>query len=356
MNKEFALNMYYQRIEKYLEKTRAFNDRKTVLICDVHEVSELLDFFLENKLKADKLSLFVDRRSIFHEFELYGDDANYFISKRIMTDSIYNEIKSCGINPDNVYIGPTCDGYSKMYEKKDNIVLNFDRIVSLINSFHDNHSVEVLFKVLVRLSIPYQFHFDYETEEYPQYFNENFHFSSDETYLDAGVCNGINIFEFANAVGWEYNKIIGFEPDDNNYLLAEKNTKDVDKVELLKKVLYDYDGEIRFLSTNKSSKRSNSRVGEDDGDTIAECIKGDSLNEDFSFIKMDIEGSEMNALEGLRDTIIRCRPKLAICVYHFQSDFWEIPLKILEICPDYNIEYRNHKKMDNLTETIVYAW
>jgi FkbM family methyltransferase len=43
-------------------------------------------------------------------------------------------------------------------------------------------------------------------------------------------------------------------------------------------------------------------------------VTGDSLfsNIQVDFIKMDIEGMEMVALEGLRETITRCRPKIFI--------------------------------------------
>ena len=48
----------------------------------------------------------------------------------------------------------------------------------------------------------------------------------------------------------------------------------------------------------------------------------------IDFIKMGIEGSELSALRGGESTIRRCRPKLAISLYHRSEDFFAIPLWI----------------------------
>lgn len=355
MKSEEVFATIQARIQAYLEKTKSFNCKKTITICDVHEVEEIKKCFAEHDLRMDILELYVNQESVFHQFNKWGNDAHYFISKRIMTDELYREIEDSGIELENIYIGPTSGGYFDLYEKRDNIEKNMDKITEVMNLLSDEKSRNVFLNVLVRLSVPYQFHFYYETEDYPQYFCNEFQYGEQECFLDAGVCNGINMFEFANKVNWNYDKIIGLEADTSNYAIAKNNVGDLDHVVLLKKALYDRDGSIRFLSTEKSSKKSNSRVGED-GDIEVACVKGDSLEEPFTFIKMDIEGSEKNALEGLKETIKKYGPKLAICIYHFQTDFWEVPLKIQEIEPSYNFQIRNHKKMDNLTETIVYAW
>lgn len=93
----------------------------------------------------------------------------------------------------------------------------------------------------------------------------------------------------------------------------------------------------------------------EDGDTAIQVTSIDrSLKgKEVTFIKMDIEGSEMEALIGSGDTIKRYKPKLAICVYHRPGDIVDIPQKILELCPGYRLYLRHYSYVD--TETVLYA-
>lgn len=75
--------------------------------------------------------------------------------------------------------------------------------------------------------------------------------------------------------------------------------------------------------------------------------------EQVTFIKMDIEGSEYNALLGAKETICKYKPKLAISVYHKKDDLWKIPSLILEYNPDYKLYLRHYSF--GYAETVLYA-
>ncbi len=66
----------------------------------------------------------------------------------------------------------------------------------------------------------------------------------------------------------------------------------------------------------------------------------EDIKENISFLKMDIEGSEINALLGAKEHIIRDHPKLAICTYHRYEHLWEIPKIIRSMNPDYKLYLR----------------
>ena len=72
-----------------------------------------------------------------------------------------------------------------------------------------------------------------------------------------------------------------------------------------------------------------------------------------TFIKMDIEGSELSALRGAETTISKSKPKLAICVYHKPEDLISIPQYINSIVPEYKFFLRHHQFIS--WETVLYA-
>lgn len=86
-----------------------------------------------------------------------------------------------------------------------------------------------------------------------------------------------------------------------------------------------------------------SRVGE--GDMEVDCVPLDELlaEESPTWIKMDIEGSEMDALAGARKIIGRDSPVLAICVYHKQDDVRRVPLLMSQMFDEYRFFLRPHE-------------
>ena len=72
-----------------------------------------------------------------------------------------------------------------------------------------------------------------------------------------------------------------------------------------------------------------------------------------TFIKMDIEGAEKEALMGAKEIIKRRKPKLAICAYHKPEDIYELPQTILGIRDDYRFVLRQHEY--GCYDTVLYA-
>lgn len=80
----------------------------------------------------------------------------------------------------------------------------------------------------------------------------------------------------------------------------------------------------------------------------------EEIQEKVTFIKMDIEGSEIPALNGAKNIILRDKPKLAICIYHKPDDLWKIPLMLKDWVPEYRMHLRHYGR--RYYGTVLYAY
>ena len=84
--------------------------------------------------------------------------------------------------------------------------------------------------------------------------------------------------------------------------------------------------------------------------TLDEVLKSETV----TFIKMDIEGEEINALKGAVNIIAEQKPRLAISAYHEGSPMIDIAYLLLKIVPEYRLILRNYSILTN--ETVMYAY
>ena len=184
-----------------------------------------------------------------------------------------------------------------------------------------------------------------------QYFpNDIFTFDENEVFVDGGGFDGDTVEQFIKYTGGSYKHIYSFEPDYDNYC-AFLNRKFDDKVTIYNSGLYRETTRLGF-----SGKKGGSSKVEADGDEVISVCRFDEIDigdNAVTFVKMDIEGSEMDALEGMKETIKKYKPKLAICIYHKFEDLWEIPLFIKELVPEYRLYIRNYTVF--LDEIVLYA-
>ncbi len=185
---------------------------------------------------------------------------------------------------------------------------------------------------------------------YPQYFLKNiFTLSKDAVFIDGGAYIGDTIEEFLKFTKGKYKKIYAWEPDKENCRLLQKAVAS-ERVEIIQKGLWNKKDILCFTDDAAGFSRIS-----DSGEASIETDTIDNIcwDEKISMIKMDIEGSEMNALSGAKKVILRDKPILAICIYHSWRDMHQIPMWIKEIVPEYKIYIRAHS--DTGAEVVVYA-
>lgn len=161
--------------------------------------------------------------------------------------------------------------------------------------------------------------------------------SDNESIVDLGAYDGDTIREFLTVTGGRYNNIIALEPDEKNFRKLERNTENLQNIIRLNMGAWDKEETLFFA---KKSGR-NSRL-EDTGIPVSFNSVDNIVNKEVTFIKMDIEGAELKALEGAKNTVGKYKPKLYVCAYHRNEDMFILPFKIKELFDGYKIYFRQH--------------
>lgn len=113
-------------------------------------------------------------------------------------------------------------------------------------------------------------------------------------------------------------------------------------------------GRMNMCGTGASASLAPSGNGEnEDNSTDVFSIDGLFHDDSPTFIKADVEGFELNLLQGAETVIRRCRPGMAISVYHHFADIWEIPLWIHNLNCGYQLYLRHHTP--GYDDTVCYA-
>lgn len=180
-----------------------------------------------------------------------------------------------------------------------------------------------------------------------QYFEPFFKVSGGKpVFVDVGGFDGFTSEEFIRYAP-DYHSIYMFEPEDTNRAACKERLSGRKNIHLLPYGAGREEAVLRFSSDGSASSLR------DDGEIEIHIRRIDDLvPERPTFLKMDIEGAELMALDGARDLIARYQPALAIAVYHRPSDMWNIPSKILEISSEYKIYIRHYT--ESIYETVMY--
>lgn len=188
--------------------------------------------------------------------------------------------------------------------------------------------------------------------KHDQYFVKNLVPISDkEVFVDCGAYDGDTMKEFVKVSKGNYKKIICFEPVEEYHKRLEKRGSK-NRVTAIRAGVYKESTTLNFNAEGgKGSSITNNAehtvsIPVRAIDDVPECA-------DATFIKMDVEGAELDALYGAKETILRNHPKLAICIYHYHRDFVEIPKLIHSLVPEYKLYIRHHAFSVN--ETVLYA-
>lgn len=204
------------------------------------------------------------------------------------------------------------------------------------------------------------------TDNYNKHYIDFVNKDKIETIFDGGFYNGIQALAFKKHFK-NLKKLYAFEPmyekfrnESYDALLEKENF-----VKIIPFGLWDEAKEIEFCENTTAQQGSRIR-GTKEGDqlrktevvvkikttTIDETVKREGIKK-LDFIKLDVEGSELNALKGGEKTILKDRPQMAISIYHSYNDLLDIPIYLNKLLDNYSLHIDHYSP--NLCETIIYA-
>jgi FkbM family methyltransferase len=201
-----------------------------------------------------------------------------------------------------------------------------------------------------------------------QYFEDFLDFVKPPCFLDIGSFDGKTTLKFIENFP-TFHSVIAFEPELTNYLVCKRNLADVrykDKISIFNVGLGNSPGNYEILGSAsvaqvnfEHEKERASQVNMVTSE--ATILRLDDLRltnrnlfpENLQyFMKLDIEGMELDAIRGAREFIRALNVSIAVCVYHKPDHFWKIANELFEIKSDYRIYMRHYT--ESIYETVMY--
>lgn len=167
--------------------------------------------------------------------------------------------------------------------------------------------------------------------------------TAEEVYMDLGAYNGDTIQELGRLTDWQWREVLAVEPDRRNCrklrLLADELAEKGLTVEVHEAGIWSEQGELGF---SDSGGRQSTFIGAEKKTVPVTTIDDVAAGHPMTMIKMDVEGAEVQAIAGGRQTIGKCKPKLFVAAYHYDVDLFRLPLFLWELVPEYKIYLRKH--------------
>ncbi|MGA7767806.1 MAG: FkbM family methyltransferase [Candidatus Sulfotelmatobacter sp.] len=179
--------------------------------------------------------------------------------------------------------------------------------------------------------------------------------SEDEVFVDCGSFQGDIFPSFTSHWNGRFRHIFAVEPDPQNregLATTAKTMGLTDRLTAMPYAVSNQSGIVSFASTGTMG----SKIVEGGEQSISvECRRLDDISWPMAptYVKMDIEGAEPQALVGASDLLRRHHPILAVCTYHRSEHLWQIPNIIRSIAPEYNLFLRRYA--EDCWEGVCYA-
>lgn len=233
---------------------------------------------------------------------------------------------------------------------------HLDDFVQLYERLNDYRSKKLLFAILNNW-----YQFDFVTlggsleKNYSPYFDLDLvPAAQGEVLVDLGAYTGDTILDYLNVYGINsYKKIYGYEITPETFQTLQKNLRFYPNIVLKNNAITDQKQTV-FIDPSTVDASANT-VCEYGTTKIESVTLDEDIKEPITMLKMDIEGSEQQAIIGAINHIKQDTPKLFLSVYHSFEDLWKIPRMIDEIKPGYQFYLRTYGNNIFATEVTLIA-
>jgi len=177
--------------------------------------------------------------------------------------------------------------------------------------------------------------------------------NQDEVFVDAGAYDGSTVLSYIANFGKEnYRRIYCYDINRNNIELIKRNLRGLRNVDIRLKGLAEKNGD---LYVNDDIPNESTKLQTTGGNMVPVVALDDDIAESITFLKIDIEGGEYQALQGAKKHIAQGRPKMALSVYHNNDDLWRIFKYVNELCDNYSYYFRFNARGANEPNPFTFA-
>ena len=244
--------------------------------------------------------------------------------------------------------------YNEIYEKAKSFYEHIDDYIWLYNNLKDYTSKKILFAILNNW-----YQYDFSTLKECMNYNYKHYFDLDvipncdnQVFVDVGAYIGDTTLDYIKIYN-NYKKIYCYEITNYTMAILKNNLGEYKNI-VYKNKAVSCENSILYLKN--SLVNSSANQVDNNGEIEIETVSLDNdILEKIDMIKMDIEGSEYNALIGAKNHIINDNPILLISVYHNNEDLWKLPKLIYEYNNNYNFYLRYYGNNIFPTEIVLFA-
>jgi FkbM family methyltransferase len=229
----------------------------------------------------------------------------------------------------------------------DLMLTRFEEFLALERHWHDNLSRQTYYYALAAfISMNYQYFALHCGDFQQRYFSPDIDLKlgADTVYADCGSHDGSEAMIFAERVKHQFKAVHAFEPDRHNFIkltntinryVAERGVSPIYCHEL---GVFDRDGYLH--AEGYAGGVTISDQAGTSGSGLHVC-KLDSLLDELTHLRLEIEGAELPALHGARQLILKNRPTMTVSAYHLATDFPDLLKFIEETGLDYQLSLRH---------------